>query len=100
MEPVAVVVMDGEELPISVIMSDPTQSCPPAWELTTTPKRSCGRPSSVGIRAYSSAIFSTQGVQYSQVCGRIIGYQFGQPEAFLAENITIHKPSMVRMLME
>ena len=26
-------------------MSDPTQTCPPAWELITTPRRSCGRPS-------------------------------------------------------
>ena len=27
-------------------------------------------------------MFPTQGVQYFQVCGRIIGYQLGQPEAF------------------
>jgi hypothetical protein len=26
-------------------MSDPTQTCPPAWELITTPRRSCARPS-------------------------------------------------------
>jgi hypothetical protein len=26
-------------------------------------------------------MFTTQGIQYSQVCGRIIGYQVGQPEA-------------------
>ena len=32
-------------------------------------------------------MFPVQGAQYSQVCGRIIGYQFGQPEAFVAENI-------------
>ena len=27
-------------------------------------------------------MFPTQGIQYSQVCGRIIGYQIGQPGAF------------------
>ena len=64
-------------------MSDPTQTCPPAWELITTPRRSCARPSSAGLRSCHSAIFPIQGIQYSQVCGRIIGYQFGQPEAFV-----------------
>ena len=27
-------------------------------------------------------MFPTQGIQYSQVCGRIIGYQVGEPDAF------------------
>ena len=67
-------------------MSDPTQTCPPAWELITTPRRSCGRPSSAGSRTCYSAMFPTQGIQYSQVCGRIIGYQVGQPQAFYLEN--------------
>jgi hypothetical protein len=31
-------------------------------------------------------MFPTQGTQYSQVCGRIIGYQVGQPQAFVLEN--------------
>ena len=63
-------------------MSDPTQTCPPAWELITTPRRSCARPSSAGGRTCYSAMFPTQGIQYSQVCGRVIGYQIGQPTAF------------------
>ena len=67
-------------------MSDPTQTCPPAWELITTPRRSCGRPSSAGRYTCYSAMFPTQGIQYSQVCGRIIGYQFGEPQAFFLEN--------------
>jgi hypothetical protein len=29
-------------------------------------------------------MFPTQGIQYSQVCGRIIGYQVGQPTAFFS----------------
>jgi hypothetical protein len=31
-------------------------------------------------------MFPTQSIQYSQVCGRIIGYQVGQPQAFVLEN--------------
>ena len=70
-------------------MSDPTQTCPPAWELfnaVATPKRSCGRPYIYDRNKCNSATFPTRGVQYSQVCGRIIAYQFGQPEAFIGEN--------------
>ena len=63
-------------------ISDPTKTCPPAWELIATPRRSCARPSNVGRGTCYSAVFPTQGIQYSQVCGRIIGYQVGHPEAF------------------
>ena len=70
-------------------MPDPTQTCPPAWELIATPRRSCARPSmnatdNVIYTSCFSAMFPTQGVQYSQVCGRILGYQFGQPQAFFS----------------
>ena len=64
-------------------MSDPTQTCPPAWELIATPRRSCARPSNASFHSCYSAMFPTQGIQYSQVCGRIVGYQFGQPQAFI-----------------
>ena len=65
-------------------MSDPTQTCPPAWELITTPRRSCARPSNASSRSCYSAMFPTQGMQYSQACGRIVGYQIGQPQGFVA----------------
>ena len=68
-------------------MSDTTQTCPPAWELITTPRRSCARPSNAGGRTCYSAMFPTQGIQYSQVCGRIIGYQKGFTGAFILENL-------------
>ena len=67
-------------------MSDPTQTCPPAWELITNPRRSCARPSNATSWSCYSAMFPTQGIQYSQVCGRIIGYQVGTPQAFVLEN--------------
>ena len=68
-------------------MSDPTQTCPPDWELITTPRRSCARPSNATSRSCYSVMFPTQGFQYSQVCGRIIGYQVGEPQAFVLENV-------------
>ena len=64
-------------------MSDPTQTCPPEWELITTPRRSCARPSNAASQTCYSAMFPIQNIQYSQVCGRIIGYQVGSPQAFL-----------------
>ena len=72
-------------------MSDTTQtSCPGDWELITTPKRSCGRPVGAARFTCHSTLFNTQGTEYSRVCGRIIGYQFGRPSAFwLASTQTI-----------
>ena len=32
-------------------------------------------------------MFPVEGIQYSEVCGRIIGYQKGQPGAFLLDNL-------------
>ena len=65
-------------------MSDQTQTCPPAWELITSPRRTCARPSNASGRSCYSAMFPVEGIQYSEVCGRIVGYQKGQPEAFYA----------------
>ena len=73
-------------------MSDPTQTCPPAWELITTPRRTCARPSNATTLSCYSAMFPTQDTQYSQVCGRIIGYQFGKPQAFVQENVNRPQP--------
>ena len=73
-------------------MSDPTQTCPPAWELITTPRRSCARRSNATSRSCYSAVFPTRDYPYSQVCGRIIGYQFGLTQAFVLENINPSQP--------
>ncbi len=62
-------------------MTDPTQNCPVDWKLITSPKRSCGR-SSTNSSGCNSATFSAQGLQYSQVSGKVIGYQVGAPDAF------------------
>jgi dynein heavy chain len=63
-------------------MSDPSQQCPPVWrEYNTRGVRVCGRPTtSTGSCATKRYLVSNQ---YSQVCGRVIGYQYRTPDAFL-----------------
>ena len=61
-------------------MTDTSYNCPPGLNLTSYSKRTCGR--SHTQRGCSSTTFSTEGVPYSRVCGRIRGYQFGVTSAF------------------
>ena len=62
-------------------MSDPSQECPRSWRGYPSPVRSCGRP--VTDRSTCPAVFfSSNGYQYSKVCGRAIGYQQGSPDGF------------------
>ena len=68
-------------------MSDTTQTCPGNWSLITSPRRSCARPANASFRTCYSAVFSTQDIEYTRVCGRIIGYQVGESSAFVLENI-------------
>ena len=63
-------------------MTDPNQQCPDGLRLvnrTTAPLRTCGKG---GLSECSSTTFPVHGIEYSRVCGRIIGYQFGFPDAF------------------
>ncbi|XP_064406260.1 uncharacterized protein LOC135351229 [Halichondria panicea] len=63
-------------------MTDPNQTCPGGFRLmsrTTPPLRTCGRPGPAGC---VSTTYPTYGVEYSRVCGRVIGYQDGSPGAF------------------
>ena len=67
-------------------MSDPSQQCPSAWQEITTPHRTCRR-TSISTELANTAgcdgvTYSTGSEQYNQVCGRIIGYQYGIPYAF------------------
>ena len=65
-------------------MSDPTQECPSSWR-EYTHVRACGRPE--GGRSCASHTFTVSGIDYSRVCGRIIAYQFSDPDAFRSNNI-------------
>ena len=64
-------------------MTDPTQQCPSVWtqrNSSSEPRRVCGRESSSG--SCKSVTYSTFGMNYSHVCGRVIGYQNGTPDGF------------------
>ena len=57
-------------------MTDPSEQCPSTLTLQTRssePRRLCGRGSSV--LGCDSVTYSTFGLNYSHVCGRVIGYQ-------------------------
>ena len=62
-------------------MTDPSQQCPDGFRLltrTTAPLHTCGRPATGCV----STTFPVHGIKYSQVCGRVIGYQDQSPDAF------------------
>ena len=61
-------------------MSDPTQTCPYPWrEYNANGVRACGR---LVTNCYS-VNYTSNGRQYSRVCGRVIGYQIGSTDVFL-----------------
>ena len=62
-------------------MTDTSYNCPTGLNLTSYSKRTCGR-SHTTRGGCSSTTFSVGGLQYSRVCGRIRGYQFGATVAF------------------
>ncbi len=64
-------------------MTDPNQNCPEGLRLETRtepPLRTCGQVE--GPAGCTSTTYSTHGVEYSNVCGRIIAYQRNTPDAF------------------
>ena len=66
---------------VKLDMTNSSHQCPPGTTLRTDlPKRLCG----IGINGTgcSSTIFDLYGIDYSQVCGKIIGYQDETPDAF------------------
>ena len=64
-------------------MSNPSHHCPSVWLEYTTPHRVCGR-RSTGDGSCEGLNYTTGSEQYDQVCGRIIGYTIGYPEAFIS----------------
>ena len=70
-------------------MSDANQNCPPEWSLfnVSSLKRLCGRQNHSEYVLCNSAVFPTHNISYSRVCGRVIGYQYGEARAFQRENL-------------
>ena len=63
-------------------MSDPKEVCPPGFRLyEENGVRACGRPVSSPAGYCQSVKFPSYSISYSQVCGRVIGYQYGTPNA-------------------
>ena len=62
-------------------MSDPSTTCPSGWTLTSFSKRTCGRSTSGG-GSCDPVTFQVSGGEYSKVCGRARGYQYGGTLAF------------------
>ena len=63
----------------NINMTLPSSKCPRGLGMVTSPKRSCRKTVDTGS---SSANFSTFGIPYSNICGMVIGYQYGSPDAF------------------
>uniref|UniRef100_A0A1X7UD52 Fibrinogen C-terminal domain-containing protein n=1 Tax=Amphimedon queenslandica TaxID=400682 RepID=A0A1X7UD52_AMPQE len=62
-------------------MTDATQNCPSGFRLYPTDDiRACGRPAT-NSGSCASVQFPSNGISYSQICGRVTGYQVGHPDA-------------------
>ena len=61
-------------------MSDPNEQCPEGFRLyEENGVRACGRPTTSSDSCISTT-YPSKGISYSQVCGKVIGYQFGTPD--------------------
>ena len=62
-------------------MSDSTENCPTGFRLyESNGVRACGRATS-NSGSCQSVKFPSNGISYSQVCGKVIGYQYVSPSA-------------------
>ena len=61
--------------------------CPSPWHTDTLSGRVLcrARPHTAG--SFVRTMFNTGGIPYDQVCGRIVAYQFGSPDAFSRRNL-------------
>ena len=61
-------------------MSDSTMNCPSGFRLYKIGGvTACGR--LIGGPSCASINFSSNGISYSEVCGRVVGYQYASPDA-------------------
>ena len=65
-------------------MTNSTENCPSGFRLYQSGGvRACGRPTSSGASCVSVQ-FPSNGISYSQVCGRVVGYQYASPDAAIS----------------
>ena len=68
-------------------MTDPTETCPGRSRYISTPKRMCGR--STSITGCSSVRLPEYAGSYTKVCGRALGYQYSATSAFLLSHFAL-----------
>ena len=68
-------------------MRDPTHKCPSGFK-TTTPVVSTGRYCTRKADGCSSHYYPVYGYSYQTVCGKVIAYQEGKPDAFYPSSST------------
>ena len=62
-------------------MTDSTVNCPSGFRLYQSGGvRACGR-GRIDEGSCTSVQYPSNGISYSQVCGRVVGYQYGSPDA-------------------
>ena len=67
-------------------MSDSTENCPSGFRLYQSGGvRACGRATS-SVGSCTSVQFPSNGISYSQVCGRVVGYQYVSTDAVYPGN--------------
>ena len=63
-------------------------SCPDGFRMYSEEVHACGRPATSSGSCVGT-IFSSSGIKYSQVCGKVIGYQVGWPDAARRDDSSI-----------
>ena len=61
-------------------MSESTENCPSGFKLYQSGVKACGRVTS-SVGSCVSVQFPSNGISYSQVCGRVVGYQYKSTDA-------------------
>ena len=73
-------------------MSDSTVNCPNGFRLYgSNGVRVCGRPTNNSGGSCQSVKFPSNGVSYSQVCGRVVGYQYASTDGVYIIKQVNHK---------
>ena len=62
-------------------MEEGLEECPTRFKLyQSVGVKACGRQSSNSVGC-ESVKFPSNSINYSQVCGKVVGYQYGSPDA-------------------
>ena len=67
-------------------MTDPNQQCPDAWREYSN--RMCGR-QETDIASCDSVEYSSDRLEYTHICGRIIGYRDNSPDGYFGSHYSI-----------